>query len=313
MLTGEPLFNLSGADDLAIKQILNPSYLKKKLNKLNKRNDISLSKDAVDILNKMLSRDPNVRIRAQEALAHPFVMKTYANEAGWGVNKQKSEKGELKFSRSESVKQNGTNILKMSDVLERMREFSELPLLKRTALIVLAHMIGTSSNMEEVNRISLTFRLMDLDGGGSLTMDEFVEAVKRESKSRENFEDPAQRQSIKDLVNSDTFKDTIWSAVDMNDSGDLNFTEFLAACMLTKDDPENPNKGNPLYKPQHWKAVFGILDANGGGTLSWDDLIMLFPENDEATLRKMFDEVARGKSELTRDDFVEAMMDTKKQ
>ncbi len=57
----------------------------------------------------------------------------------------------------------------MDDVLFKMRKFAELPLLKRTALSVMAHMGGTSG--ENLQRHRLTFRRLDTDGGGSLSLD----------------------------------------------------------------------------------------------------------------------------------------------
>merc|ERR1712178_608846 len=104
-------------------QIKNPNHVRKKLRNHRKL----LSKDAIHILEAMLNHSPTKRITATEALAHPFVMKTYMGNDG-----------------AHSV-YDDNKILPMEDVLFKMRKFAELPLLKRSALIVLAHLVGTGS------------------------------------------------------------------------------------------------------------------------------------------------------------------------
>jgi len=105
----------------------------------------------------MLDPTYRTRISATDALAHPFVMKTYMAGADADT----------------------CDIMGMEEVLFKMRNFAELPLLKRASLTVLAHMVGSSGSNLEKQR--LTFRRLDTDGGGSIDKQEFMDGMKRES------------------------------------------------------------------------------------------------------------------------------------
>lgn len=265
MLTGEPLFPLTD-DAKAMLQIKNPNHIKKKLRSHRKL----LSKEAIHILEAMLNHSPMKRITATEALAHPFVMKTYMGTDG-----------------VHSVFDDD-KILKMEDVLFKMRKFAELPLLKRSALIVLAHLVGTGSELLESHR--LTFRRLDTDGGGSLSREEFQDGMLREAKrqGKENFEFPKDFESF------------VWPNVDLNQSDDINFTEFLASCI--SDDKEI------VSSAQNWKGVFQVLDIDNTGELNADDLNDLFHDNANEGINAMLSEVVPDTMALTPDDFVKLMM-----
>lgn len=217
MLTGEPLFTLSGNDEQARKQILNARFLKKKLN--DKRNRIS--PEAFDLLSRMLERDPTKRISAKEALSHTFIMRSYelhpytARQAGDTI------------SRSTPELINATP-LGMVEIMQRMQRFSDMPMLKRAAYIVLAHLIGTDT--EDCAAHRWTFRTLDRDGNGSLTYEEFLEGVRLEAIA-------AGHSPHENVIPAD-FEGTVWPRVDLNMSDDINFTEFLASTMDAPKDPE---------------------------------------------------------------------------
>lgn len=239
MLLGEPLFTLTD-DKKAKHQITSPIFVRKRMEEAQGR----ISEDAHDLLVKMLDRDPKTRIQASDALAHPFVMKTYMAGASGGAA-------------------GSDEMLSMDEVIFKMRKYAELPLLKRTALTVLAHMVGTAQ--ESMQKPRVTFRKLDTDGGGSLSKEEFIDGVKREGGTEETI--PAD------------FDEVIWPGVDLNQSDDINFTEFLAACLA--DDEAT------VYSENHWKGVFQVLDASATGSLDLADLQELFPGNEVDELEKM--------------------------
>eukprot|EP00392_Amoebophrya_sp_AT5.2_P001388 g1390.t1 len=265
MLTGEPLFTLTD-DQKATQEIQHPTYVKRKLQDKRK----ILSRDAQDFLKSTLAFDPARRISAKHALAHPFVMKTYMGDAENG--------GEADQDRL-------SKIVSMSEILSRMRRFSELGVLKRASLIVLAHMIGTSADTSEKYR--LTFRQLDIDGSGALSLDEFCAGIRRESL----------KLHAEEVKIPDDFSSNIWPAVDLNQSDDVNFTEFLAAC-LSGDE----------YNESHWRAVFQVLDSNRNGYLTPSDLRDLFHDNEEKDVLDIWHEVSTDdEGRLTADEYIHLM------
>ncbi len=171
-------------------------------------------------------------------------------------------------------------MMSMDEVLHAMRTYSELPLLKRASLTVLAHMVGTAS--DTMHKARVTFRKLDTDGGGSLSKEEFLDGVKREGGSEST-------------IPSD-FDSKIWPNVDLNASNDINFTEFLAACMADAN-----------YTDSHWRGVFQVLDANATGKLDVEDLVELFPGNEKNDLEKMLSEQVPDTMSLDEEAFVNMM------
>ena len=131
-------------------------------------------------------------------------------------------------------------------------------------------MVGTSQDNLQKHR--LTFRRLDTDGGGSLSKEEFLDAIKRETevdwaRQRDRagiagasdaaaYDDTIQSLSSKIPEDFDTF---IWPNVDLNQSDDINFTEFMQACLA--DDETT------IYSERHWRGVFQVLDVHNRGKL----------------------------------------------
>ncbi|CAD7955474.1 unnamed protein product [Amoebophrya sp. A25] len=271
MLTGEPLFSLVNDED-AVKEILHPGMLKRRLQQHRR----VLSRDAMDFLKKMMQHDPTRRLNAKEALSHPFVMKTYMQDA----------------DRLTASGAGPRETISMDEIIRRMRLYAELPMLKRAALVVLAHMVGTSS--VELERYRHAFRQLDTDGGGSVDMQEFRDGVKAQALAQQV--DP-------ESIIPDDFESFLWPSVDLNQSDDLNFTEFLAAC-LSADMHD-------LYAENHWRAVFFVLDANGSGALNADDLVVLFHGNStsDEEIVKMWSEICVDRdTQIDIESFVSLMM-----
>eukprot|EP00746_Dinoflagellata_sp_MGD_P085466 gnl/MRDRNA2_/MRDRNA2_33828_c0_seq1.p1 gnl/MRDRNA2_/MRDRNA2_33828_c0~~gnl/MRDRNA2_/MRDRNA2_33828_c0_seq1.p1 ORF type:complete len:609 (+),score=92.34 gnl/MRDRNA2_/MRDRNA2_33828_c0_seq1:37-1863(+) len=266
MLTGEPLFTFDNTE--AKSEIQNPMFVTEKLQDLQSGVlDIDLSKDAHDILRKMLNRNPSQRMSVQEALSHPFVMRTYM--------------------ASQTCDHESNEILSMSDIMVKMRKFAELPLLKRSTFMVLAHMVGSSTEILHKHR--LTFRRLDIDGGGSISREEFLDAIRRECKAGDTC-----------IEIANDFDSFVWPNVDLNCSDDINFTEFLAVCLC--------NDGSSIFNEKDWRGAFQILDCNHSGKLDIDDLIRLFPDSDAESLHDMLRELVPDKMEMTANDFVHMMM-----
>mmetsp|Transcript_22510 Transcript_22510/g.56898 ORF Transcript_22510/g.56898 Transcript_22510/m.56898 type:complete len:609 (-) Transcript_22510:542-2368(-) len=261
MLVGEPLFSLGADEDKVKEEIMDPRFLPKKLKKKKK----TLDPDAYDLLEKMLQRDHTKRIDARKALDHPFIQRTYDTKGGEGAALRRLPSGKHQ--------------LHMDEVMRKMDEFCRLPLLKRAALIVLAHLAGTDT--DELAPHRLTFRALDRDGSGSLSMEEFVTAVKAEGG--EGFVLPV------------NFESEIWVGVDLNYSGDINFTEFLAATLDYRH-----------FTEAHLFGVFQVLDVDGSGFVDVDDMRLLFPNNTLEELGSMMREV-NPEGRLTFQEFLGAM------
>ncbi|CAD7962397.1 unnamed protein product [Amoebophrya sp. A25] len=270
MLTGEPLFTLGAEDDEVKTQILNPAHQRKKMRKKRK----GLDPDAYDLLEKMLERDHHHRIDAKEALEHPFVKKAFDAIVESDVGRAASGKATTGGSRQ-------NNRLSMDEVITRMDAFAQLPLLKRASIMVLAHLTATDNAELAAHRA--TFRQLDIDGNGTLTVAEFMQAMK--SQGDTEFGVPRD------------FLESTWRGVDLNRSNDINFTEFIAATLDWR-----------TMRDEHFRGVFQVLDADGSGRIDLRDLQILFPENGKKDLLRIMTDfgVPEG-GYLTLEKFTEIM------
>lgn len=128
-----------------------------------------------------------------------------------------------------------------------MRRYSEAPALRRLAVLVEAHLLGPQDD-DDVSRDVLTFRAADERGLGALTTKDIASAL------------TAQGLNVPDDL------DEIVDAMDLDQSGEVNLVEFVAATM----DPKL------FCEPRLCKAAFRVLDSDSDGYVPLSDLPLIY-------------------------------------
>lgn len=199
----------------------------------------NISRDARDLLRKMLHRDPNRRVSANDALKHPWLAEKDAAPA----------------------------LPLRSSVVQRLQRFATYGKLKQLVLKIIADDIhegsliatsrtpglidaGTSENSIMILKaLSGLFDELDVDASGCISMDELVNGLERLGYDLEGEE-------VMQLI----------TQVDTNRDGSLQLSEFVAGMI---DWPA-------LQEDSRWDTwvdrAFDRLDKNGDGYIGLDEL-----------------------------------------
>jgi len=170
MLTGEPLVDLdvlrtssaefrrlmknaaSGVErdllDDAASKVRSASFLQQRLAVARRRAPPA----AVELLEQMLSQDPEKRIPVTQALKHRFITDSYT----------KTPRGHGVFD---------------AKICAKMRRFADAPALRRLAVLVEAHLLGPQDD-DAIRSAVLTFRAADNEGLGVLTATDIGHALR---------------------------------------------------------------------------------------------------------------------------------------
>jgi len=136
-----------------------------------------------------------------------------------------------------------------SEFVDKLRAFRSAYKLKKVALQIISKQL----NDEQIGKLRTTFEALDADHNGSLTVNELQDGLKNLGIT----DIPQDLQQIMDGLDSDG-------------SGQIDYTEFLAATIERK-----------MYMQEDvcWKA-FCVFDRNGDGKISKDELqLVLEDEN----------------------------------
>ncbi|CAD7971870.1 unnamed protein product [Amoebophrya sp. A25] len=248
LLMGEPLFT-HDCDILCERQILDPRYLDKEW----KKTIPLLSPEAVDLLQRMLTRDPAERLTAAEALRHPFILDSYSPD----------DYTELSYPPPGGMAKALASTFD-TNCVQKMAEYVQMPALKRVGLFVFAHLCGTDG--EDLRLYRVTFRQLDKLGSGVLLKSDLVETFQARG-----VEIPPD------------FSTAVLPFVDSHQSESLHFLEFLAATI----EVQKVDKFERILQ-----AVFIMLDSDKCGVISVDDMADLLTSNTREQLDEMLREVA---------------------
>ena len=136
----------------------------------------------------------------------------------------------------------------------------------------------------EVKELSLLFKQLDADCSGTLTLDELIRGL-------DGYE---QKDKLIEIL----------KGADTDQSGDLNYTEFIAATM----------NDNIYLRDDYLKAAFKMFDTDGSGKidstevvalLSGEDLTNLISKEAIDTALKEIDQ--NGDGEIDFDEFMQMM------
>jgi calcium-dependent protein kinase len=133
--------------------------------------------------------------------------------------------------------------------VDNLRSFRSQNKLKKAAL----HIIANNLTEDEIKKLRDTFTALDKDGNGILTT--------REMK------DGLEKAGLKEVPHD---LQEILQDVDADGSGQIDYTEFLAATLDKR-----------VYKKEEvcWQA-FGVFDLNGDGKISKEELRLVLENGD---------------------------------
>mmetsp|Transcript_589 Transcript_589/g.732 ORF Transcript_589/g.732 Transcript_589/m.732 type:complete len:598 (-) Transcript_589:579-2372(-) len=174
----------------------------------------NISEAAKDCVRRMLVRDPKRRATAMQILSHEWM-----RENGCASDQPIQ-----------------------LEVLTRIRNFSAMNRLKKEAL----KMIAASLPMDEISGMREIFIEMDKDKSGSITMEEFSEALRNKGGAG------LPERELQRIIND----------ADVNGDGTIDYEEFLAATI-------NRSK---LERDELLRAAFLKFDEDGNGQISREEL-----------------------------------------
>ena len=242
LLVGYPPFN--GSDD---KKIIDA--VKKGKYTLDEPEWDDVSEEAVDLVRKCLTYDPDKRISAAEALAHPWfkkfakadkVKKSLASRALGNLRKfradQKLKQATLAYIVSQCLTKEETD--KMEEIFAAMDTNGDGMLSKEEISHGYEEHFGTHIDDEELDKI---FSAIDTDGSGAIDYSEFLMATMNEQQllSKEKLKQAFKmfdkdnsgtisKEEIKEVLGNvdEEIAEKIISEVDEDNNGEISFEEF---------------------------------------------------------------------------------------
>lgn len=208
LLTGQPPY--PGKDSKAILQLIRSSPLI-----ISEAIVPGVSLSALDLLTKMLTVDPKMRVNAKTALNHEWI-KQHRNLA------------------------NPSDLSKTLKVLETFHSTAKL---KDAVHIFLATQV---ISQEECKKLTENFINLDKNADGKISKDELM------SEYIETIDEKEARIRAEQIIDR----------VDVNYNGEIDYSEFLSACM---------NYTNYMSK-EHLEAAFKLFDLDNSGYITVDEL-----------------------------------------
>lgn len=186
-----------------------------------------ISPTAIDFVKSLLIYDPKERMTAWEALDHPFLDNGFDNE-----------KRSVRRRRQSSVARIPVEML-----LASIQRFGGYTKLKKLALLVIAY-TSTSTDMKDLRKV---FTRFDKQKDGKLTFDEFQNSLEHYGFSPQELE-------------------IMFHGIDVDQTGDIHYTEFLAATIECLG----------VIEEEKLAEAFDRLDSDDSGFISIQNLEELF-------------------------------------
>jgi calcium-dependent protein kinase len=221
-----------------------------------------LSPHARILVQNLLVADPAKRWTAEKALESPW-FDAYREE----IQRNVSSSSALSGATLEG------------DIVSSLAKFVNYGKMKKTAMLVMAH----HSSVKELSALRNAFLALDKDNSGTITFNELKTLLMKHKMT----EDEATR---------------LFLSVDVDESGEIQLTEFLAATMeaTCKVDRERMAdafdhiaNGESYITTNHLESLLGkidkkqlqemirSLDENGDGKISRDEFLALVDEKQE--------------------------------
>ncbi|CAK86645.1 unnamed protein product (macronuclear) [Paramecium tetraurelia] len=167
-------------------------------------------------------------------------------------------------------------------VLQNLQRFQAESLFTQAVLSYIASQMTSNQEQEELIK---AFQILDKDQNGILSKDELIEGYSQVLKDRE--------LAIQEV-------NKILHIVDLNQSGQVDFSEFLMASM-------NQEKLMSLEKV---KAAFKMFDANNDGKISKEELEMMIGNLEDNLWQQILVE-CNAEEEITEEEFINILLNQK--
>lgn len=177
-----------------------------------------VSQEAQDLIKKLICK-PERRLTADEALQHPWIRSMAKN------------------SKAEKLGNRG---------LEQLKKFQQSKKLKQAALTAIA----IQAHPGEIRQLKETFKQLDKNGDGCLTLEEL-------------------KQGLSDIKNGDEILE-LMKAADTDNSGTINYTEFIAATM----------DAQVFLREDNLRAAFQMFDTDKSGKIDAKEVRQLLSSDE---------------------------------
>ena len=157
-----------------------------------------VSDECKSLIKRMLVVDPVARIKGEEALKDPWILKYKRNSTGVNGTPGQGPNEDAPLD---------------PNILKSMKEYKGVSALKKAAMNILVKM----ADNKDIEKLREAFIAMDLDATGDIQADELKIALKN---ANFNFSD----EEIDSIINE----------VDYGGDRIINYTEFLAATISVK-------------------------------------------------------------------------------
>jgi len=174
----------------------------------------NVSQDAKDLISNLLEMNPRARYSAEEALNNEWI-KLQAPRAG--------------------------DVQLQDDLVQRLCSFQSVNRLKKAALEIVA----TQLSEEVIMDLRNTFKALDTNGDGQLTIMELTAGLERAGLGKTYI-------NLQECI----------QGIDADGSGVIDYTEFLAASLDRKQ----------VFTEAVLRTAFNVFDRNGDGQISQMEL-----------------------------------------
>nr|3HX4_A Chain A, Calmodulin-domain protein kinase 1 [Toxoplasma gondii] len=220
-----------------------------------------VSESAKDLIRKMLTYVPSMRISARDALDHEWIQ-TYTKE------------------------QISVDVPSLDNAILNIRQFQGTQKLAQAALL---YMGSKLTSQDETKELTAIFHKMDKNGDGQLDRAELIEGYKELMRMK------GQDASMLDASAVEHEVDQVLDAVDFDKNGYIEYSEFVTVAMDRKTllsrerlerafrmfDSDNSGKisstelatifGVSDVDSETWKSVLSEVDKNNDGEVDFDE------------------------------------------
>jgi calcium-dependent protein kinase len=221
-----------------------------------------LSKNALDLIKKLLTMDVNERINAEQALNHPWF---------------KDNKSQELYNR---INDNGT----MKTLIENLKSYKRTSIIQETALAYLVHHF---SQIKDVVNSCKLFNQIDKSGDGKINKDELLKGLSERYKSKTLAKDVDEIYKNLDMDNNGYigYEEFVRAAVskdyfvrysvlkfafryfDKNNSGEITFDEIKE--LFTQSIPDKRKVHQTL------EGIIKEVDQNNDNKINFEEFSMV--------------------------------------
>lgn len=222
-----------------------------------------ISKEAINLISELLTKDYNKRLSAQQALNHPWFKNMFSEK-----NKALLEYQKKNFPNTH-----------LKEIITNIKCFRAEKKLQQAALAFIVHNLAKVDDVKELKNVFLAF---DLDGDGRLTKDELIQGMSQIMTKGE---------AISDV-------EKIMTVIDVDNNGFIEYEEFLRATLnkekllskeniklafdlfdqdgsgyISKEELKNVlGRGQSKEVPDNvWSSIIKEIDSNSDGEISFDE------------------------------------------